>query len=803
MLPVRTSINPGTNIDSIKNHKISHAPIDDQKTQEHTTPNKEQTDSAKLAQAKEDRKQKISEGFKRQAELLDQISTSDQVTDPQNEYKYGEAKGYRPVTEVVREVAKEVLYQLGKVLIVLSFISMGAEIHSGALIGASMGVTSSEQLSSGAGYLWENLQLGSIEAKLEILNKQIRAVTDPNDPRLPTYKAQKFQLENQIEKQKAAIISEGFALVQSNFMNTLNIGLTLLQLAPATDKVAQYTAGAGGLGMSLISFGYSIKGISDNVDAYIETNKQLGDLGRTQVEESTPEKVKNTLDLMDLAAIDYAANHQKDQIKVGIFQSAFSTCSSVASIAAGIIGILFLANVAGVTGAAIASGIGMPVLGGVGVLITGAIYVVRNRKSIARGINGFFAPGEKSLKDRLNLKQNLDVREWYARKDYKNAVQEMHKLSFERSALLKTGMTETSEKIIGLNNQMLEKASELDEYETKLNDTLYKKAKQSAKDNIPTIKEAQQKAIEANKRAISAVNSELVEAQKNIELLGNSNFEQAKKAFISLNSNKINELEAKLEKVKAIQAKIQPLESLYNQMLGRKISDWKKILGDGYDLLFNAMGPRTEEDLKERFKQKWEENLAEIDHRLMSLEDDDIEGKDKLNNELKKINLYLSDPTTGLQEEKDRLEKMETALILDIKKYKLNADEPENRVVALIEKFKSQFMTQKENLENEKMRLEFKKEKLKLPIKLDDMNIPLKEIKLKSVKPEEVMVVEALEQNIDKLDEEELRSLKINSKKRGINFDQLDKADSLSNQKLYIKIQIMNAIANGQIKATG
>lgn len=748
-------------------------------------------------QAQHERHAQISAWFKHRANLLE--ASSDQVGqegDAIHERKYGENKAFRPIIEVVSQIGNEVFFQLGKIMIGIGLLGLGVNVDPNALVGINVGVTAGEQIHIGSGYGWEKRQLSLMKTKLKVINQQIKEIKEPNDPRLPIFNAQKQQLKAQIANQKAVLLNQGYALVQGGFLAAFGSVVTLLQLAPATNQAAQFSAGGGGLILGVVGFGLGAKALYDTVGAYEATNQQLGDLGRIHSPGFTSENVKNTVDLIDLAAMDYTANYQRNKVKVGIFQSAFATCSSAAGVGAGIVGILALANVAGIGVAAAVSGIGMPILGAVGALLTGAIYLVRNRRTISRGINGLFGPSDKAIQERVNLKKNLVVREWYAKTNLKNAVKEMEKLSFERSALLGgTGMSETSEKIKNLDKQMLEKAGEIEEYREKLDETRYKKAMQSARDKTPTIKMTKDAAIVANERALDSVGEEIAEVERKMALLENPDENEIKRAFAELKADKISEMEAHLKEVKRVKERIRPLDFVLNQLLSRKLSEWSGILRGGYAILSNLGSPLNEKELIERLNVEWTAHLKKIDESLDDLSPAQLEEREQLEKRREKIESYLMDPEMGLEAELDRLNAIETMLSGKIETLK-NAD------ATRIDILKQEYVSQKEKLIQEQTQISAKLEELR-PAKKSDTEIELQELvqeeKPEVVYDEKMMVVDALAQNIEKLNAEELENLVSNCNNRNIKFDDWDKAEPLEQQKRYIKTQILGTIAAGQV----
>ncbi|MBA3604140.1 MAG: hypothetical protein H0W50_11005 [Parachlamydiaceae bacterium] len=352
------------------------------------------------------------------------------------ELEHSQSKSSK-LKDSVFAVFNTALSVLGLVKIAVD-LGLGSHANFKAASGVDFAMTGGTELTGGIDYFTQSYQIRQLKKEHSELNERIKEIeNDPgNDELVQKLKSDLAASEQQLVSMKAAASNKGKELIIITFSSTL--GILAKSLSFTTNVTQKIAATSVGVAAGQIGLGLAVVGIVDGINGIVETDKFVSKL--KDVEQRDQANTVNTLtnEIIDetVTIAKRAALLQKTDLGLGIFQNAFQACSSAFGIAAGAIVISALAGL-GVSATAVAfTGIGLPVVTAIGLIIGGAALAYTHRHTLARGFQTVFGPrASQSKRGRFSPQQNLTIRNWTVKRSLKNNKSKMNKLSLERAKL--------------------------------------------------------------------------------------------------------------------------------------------------------------------------------------------------------------------------------------------------------------------------------------------------------------------------------------------------------------------------------
>lgn len=429
----------------------------------------------------------LAEWAKRRAELLHKVSTKstysiDPMVAQRHEIEHAKRKGSQTLATIKR-VVDETLELTGSIRVGAELIgnSINMNFNENAFTGVDLALNAADELSNGLNFISLKWEVRKLKGERAELSQKIDNL-DENTERASIWIAQKVQLNKQIAQKEKIAYDAGIGMIKSHIVNTASIFSHALKLA--TDTSARIAAASGGIVLNIIGLFANIKGVITGAQDVAKTNQLIGKLKKVK-NEPGPDKVSEAFNAVKNAALDHTAHHQKTQIKIGIFQNTFSSCSNILGVAGGAIGIAALAGASISTAGLAFTGIGLPVVTGLGLLVAGGIAIYTHRHTIARGIKGLIESRE-GKRGRFDLERNLSFRHWRVKGKLTDTVKKLDRLAQEHAQVKKSaseGSTpEQDERIQELSQKILAQAGEQIKLTKQLEEIKYKKATQSLRD---------------------------------------------------------------------------------------------------------------------------------------------------------------------------------------------------------------------------------------------------------------------------------------------------------------------------------
>ncbi len=410
--------------------------------------------------------------------------------------------------------------------------------------GASIGFAGLNELTSGLDYLCMIKQVRNMKHQRAVLQNKIRAYNSSevkkNPEILEIWKAEKVRFDKEIRKQELKFKSKKRTFIITHTENCVKLFTKGLSIS--SDVTSRIMGATGGVIFGTIGMVKSFVGLRKNVQEYDEANSLIHKISAVDPKGET--KLIEAINLVKEAAIDHTVNHKKTQIKLSVFQNAFSACSGALAIAGAVLGIIAITG-ATLSAAGLAfTGIGLPVVTAVGILIAGGIAIYTHRQTIARALKGFFRPREESERGRFNLERNLSFRAWRVQRRLSKTTNELNKLALNRVSLIETKDDSKTAEINELGLQILKLSGEQIRLAQEVDEIKYKRASQSLRDATTPL-------IENPKRSVDAL-IEVIDSLTQDEL--NQFVDFCKKTFTGV---KLDKFEIKRDRHLYVKTQIQ------------------------------------------------------------------------------------------------------------------------------------------------------------------------------------------------------------------------------------------------------
>ncbi len=381
---------------------------------------------------------------------------------------------------------------LGLVKIAID-LGLGSKANFKATSGVDYAMFGGSEITGGIDYFTQSYQIRQLKKEHIDLNERIKEIENypENNELIQKLKSDLSASEQQLASMKAAASNKGTELIITTFSSTL--GILAKALSFTTNVTQKIAATSLGVVAGQIGLGLAVVGIVDGSKGIVETDKFVSKLKDVEQRDQATAADTLTNEIIDetVNTAKRAALLQKTELGLGIFQNAFTACSSAFGIAAGAIVIAALAGLGVSAGAIAFTGIGLPVVTAIGLIIGGATLAYTHRHTLARGLKSVFGPSDpQNERGRFSPKQNLTIRNWTVKRSLKNTESKMNKLSLERAKLQQEQFSLASPqtgisidiRIADLTRKIFEKAEKHVELTSQSEEISYKRALQNLRD---------------------------------------------------------------------------------------------------------------------------------------------------------------------------------------------------------------------------------------------------------------------------------------------------------------------------------
>lgn len=440
--------------------------------------------------------------------------------------------------------------------------SLGAPANALALEGLGYANMVGNDLTAGLHFAVSKYQERCLEAEIKTI-EDLLSKLPPNSSQKTILAAQKQRFEDRLEKQKESSNQSCKSFLGTHWTNTLMAVLKILGFSKdAGATTAMFAGGAAFSGLGLIA---NTVGVFMNTKKHLNADEQLAKIERISQEHDNS-KVSSAISAIKTSAVDQIANHEKANIKLGIFQNIFAIGQNAITFA-----VTVTAAVLGV--ASIGSmGLAIPICVGIGLIIAGGIAIYKLRHTIARSLKGLFKNRANSSRGALSLERNLTFRQWRRESKLKSKIQKLDTLGQQ-------WVTAKGSEQDRLHRKIDKNAKKVIAIKKEIEEIRYKKAKQSLRDNTGSLENAQKSREEALGFALTDIVSELKQVKDNIAALekdissgSSNNYKELTTPLLEKSRKKLLEVKAELKKLE------NPSEELMNQFeaLARKKLEAKK-----------------------------------------------------------------------------------------------------------------------------------------------------------------------------------------------------------------------------------
>ncbi|MCE2982692.1 MAG: hypothetical protein LW832_03900 [Parachlamydia sp.] len=546
--------------------------------------------------------------FKERARLLNQAQTGKNQLDPAAAKFHAEAKSFRSKAAFAEGLTQgmEINEKAEKASGIAQ--KLGATINSEAHHAHGYGNMVGKEVYAGLTFMGAKWELRNLKAEREGIIEIMDQLT-PDHEAKNALTTQKMHLDQQIAKQEEVADKTWISLLGTHIENS--ISAILIILSHSTDAAAKTAAVSGGAAMAGVGMITSGVGLISKVKEHRSLKDDLVKLERIPESHPNP-KVANAIGAIKTAAIDRTAHFQAREIRLGIFNNAFSACQSA---------IAMSVSITAAVGASIGSmGIALPIISGVGLAVWGGVTVYQHRHTVARGLKGML----DSNRNPLSLERNLRFRQWRRSSELKGIFKNLEKLS---AAYVRANPGEKKT----LNSEIKQLSSRAVELKGELQDIRYKRAAQSLKDRTGSLAHATKHRKGAISNALEKIDKELASYNKALDEINQTPLDTYKKVHakgLEKAEKKMEQFDAELAKLQTPTLKLkEQMQNLVEKQLGAKKDAYNQIPASDTTKMQAAQTEITQLNAY----------LADIDSRIQVEMDRLAQMKDNLQKEIDRM----------------------------------------------------------------------------------------------------------------------------------------------------------------------
>lgn len=702
---------------------------------------------------------------------------------------------------------------------VVTAAQLGGAVNFEILNGFTQAATVGKELTSGLSFLGAKWELHNLKLERDEIAGKLTNLPE-NHPAFQEVTRRVEALDSQIKNLEASKLSKFQTFLMTTIESCISGIFTILSRAPHSE--ALLTASAGGSVFGAIGMAGGAVGVVSNAAGYLDINEKLVEIVQAEETHDNP-KVAAAMSEVKSAAIDHAAFHQKRNAVIGIFQSAFIFCQSAFSTIAGLLGSIALGTIGTAVGTSAVAAAGLlgpavPVLTGIGILITGAIYAYQNRNTIRRGAEGFISKREGDKLDRFDPARNLTIRKLKKQAELKEISAKLLKLGSIHAQLLPENQVisvdEMKDRIAyGLNMKSLYLvANNVSRAVNNFFSTGAGLIKEAAlnlilPEELKKISQIDEGDFDAVDKAIDELSVKFFAVKEELEKIDYKIASQQLKDETGTIANAtVARKEVMVNAILELQAKTEKIDKVISQLSGK--DKWVspenafraqknaqlKIMNDNerkiLKLLKSLRSPNAA-TVMANIKPIYEGKVASLKDQLKNLTPDKQGEIDRIKDEIIVLEKCINgDVEAGIQYENSRLSKVrdDIKVIIDPKK---------SDIKQLIEVYQNR----REELQDNISILEEKLEQIEVEANLDENEIELNSLE-GGKSPRDFTTYSTTQTNLSKKIEslgegEDLVEFMEVYKKLGVTFDDFDRK---KNKNEYVQTQIQNALTSQSIQ---